>query len=232
MNFENWFVPELFDKHGKVIKFDYPTSKVICVGRNYVEHAKELNNPVPKKPILFLKPNSSVCKLTESLTLPSMSSLCHYETELALLIGDTVARNSSEISFDKIAGVGLALDLTLRDLQHDLKSNGKPWDKSKAFDRSCPVTPFHQLADEFDNMSFELLVNKELRQKASPKDMIFSIERLLKETSQYFTLYPGDILLTGTPKGVGELNDFDKLELHLQGLSWHAQVEYERVSDG
>ena len=234
VNFEHWFIPDLKDKTGNSLAFDYPTSKVLCVGRNYIEHAKELNNPVPETPLFFLKPNSNLCELGETLVLPKLPSNCHYETELALLIGETIERNSAPEPGEKIAGVGLALDLTLRDLQQELKAAGKPWEKSKAFDLSCPVTSFQKVEPtlDFNRLEFELSINQNLVQKASPQQMIFSIRQLLEAASQFFTLYPGDILLTGTPAGVGELQEADKLNLRLVNDEWQSLVSYEESQHG
>ncbi|TQV76999.1 fumarylacetoacetate hydrolase family protein [Aliikangiella marina] len=234
MNFEQWFVPELINKSGDKINYQYPTSKVVCVGRNYVEHARELNNPVPKAPLLFIKPNSSLRSLRAGIVLPDLPFSCHYETELALLIGKTIKHNENENLLSKITGIGLALDLTLRDLQQKLKTDGKPWEKAKAFDGSCPVSEFIHIQDKDDlnTIRFELRRNQELVQQAQPSEMIFSIEELLIDASRYFTLYPGDILLTGTPAGVGQLELGDELTLQLNHMQWQTRVMKETEIDG
>ncbi|MBL4608594.1 MAG: fumarylacetoacetate hydrolase family protein, partial [Pseudomonadales bacterium] len=115
------------------------TGKVVCVGRNYAEHAKELNNPVPTSPLLFIKPSTSLVSMDEPIELPVSGEPCHFETEISVLIGDVISKQTPENIQDKIAGYGLGLDLTLRELQNKLKSKGHPWEISKAFDGSCPL---------------------------------------------------------------------------------------------
>lgn len=200
---------------------DLPLGKVVCVGRNYAEHARELNNPVPTEPLLFIKPATAVTPLTEPVSLPKGRGAVHYETEIALLIG---APLSGVVSLAEasaaIAGVGLALDLTLRELQDQLKANGHPWERAKAFDGACPLSTFLPIesAPALDNIALQLHINGELRQDGKSADMITPIISLLQHIAGIFTLLPGDVVLTGTPAGVGVLQAGDRLQLSIPGL--------------
>lgn len=203
-----------------------PTGKVVCIGRNYVEHAKELDNPIPSSPLLFIKPATSLVAFDNEVTLNAALGEHHYEAELALLIGTKIDAGTST-PLTHIAGVGLALDLTLRDLQSELKAQGHPWERAKAYDNSCPITPFVPCNENTFTKSIEYRFwqNGELKQHGDSSLMIFPITELLKEVSRYFTLQPGDIVLTGTPKGVGSLAQGDKLKLQLQQHpTWHSEV--------
>jgi 2-keto-4-pentenoate hydratase/2-oxohepta-3-ene-1,7-dioic acid hydratase in catechol pathway len=199
--------------NGKV--FDKPISKVVCVGRNYAEHAKELNNPVPDEPILFIKPESSVINLHDSIEIPQTD--CHYETELAILIGSELKNADADVVSKSIAGVGLALDLTRRSLQSKLKEKSHPWEVAKSFDGACPLSQFIPL-DIFSRvkrLTFSLSIDDELKQEGDSEDMLNSIVPLISYMSSFFTLRAGDVILTGTPKGVGVLNLGDKLNFNL-----------------
>lgn len=203
---------------------DLPLGKVVCVGRNYVEHARELNNPVPDEPLLFIKPATAVVPLTEPVRLPRGRGAVHYETELALLIS---APLSGVVSLAEasaaIAGVGLALDLTLRELQDQLKSKGHPWERAKAFDGACPMSAFVpvQSAPGLDNIPLQLHINGELRQDGNSAEMVTPILALLQHIAGIFTLLPGDVVLTGTPAGVGVLQAGDQLQVSIPGLLQH-----------
>ena len=195
--------------------FPNSLSKVVCVGRNYAEHARELNNPVPDEPILFIKPETSVVDLHQSLNIPSED--CHYETEVAVLIGAELTKASAEGVLQGIAGIGLALDLTRRELQSQLKAKSHPWEIAKAFDGACPLSRFVPLVefDDLKDIHFSLTINDILQQKASTQDMLTPIVPLISYMSRFFTLRPGDVVLTGTPKGVGELKAGDRLAFTL-----------------
>jgi 2-keto-4-pentenoate hydratase/2-oxohepta-3-ene-1,7-dioic acid hydratase in catechol pathway len=196
-----------------------PAGKVVCVGRNYVDHIKELDNPMPTEPILFIKPATSLQPFSEPVTVPAYSHNCHHETELAVLVGEKLFCGDRESADKAIAGFGIALDLTLRDIQQGLKEKGLPWEKAKAFDGSCPISPFvkkGQLANPQDTM-LKLLVNGAVQQEESTKLMITGILDLMVYMSAFFTLMPGDVILTGTPAGVSQLNSGDRLELELDG---------------
>ena len=201
--------------------FPHSLGKVVCVGRNYAEHARELNNPVPSEPLLFIKPATSVVPLSAPVQLPKGRGAVHYETEIALLIGSPLSGLVSPAdAVASIAGIGLALDLTLRELQDQLKSKGHPWERAKAFDGACPLSAFisPKEAPALDNMPLQLLINGELRQDGNSADMITPIIGLLQHIAGVFTLLPGDVVLTGTPSGVGVLQPGDQLELKLGNL--------------
>lgn len=206
---------------------DLPVGKVVCVGRNYVDHIKELDNPMPTEPILFIKPATSLQPISQAIVIPDFTNDCHNETELAVLIGKQITRASRQEAAAAVAGYGLGLDLTLRDVQKSLKEKGLPWEKAKAFDGSCPMTPFigpDELADPQDTR-LKLEVNGQIRQNESTKLMINKIFDLIAYMSGFFTLLPGDVVLTGTPAGVAGLKSGDKLALELDGrFSFSASV--------
>jgi 2-keto-4-pentenoate hydratase/2-oxohepta-3-ene-1,7-dioic acid hydratase in catechol pathway len=195
-------------------QFSHALGKIVCVGRNYAEHAKELNNPIPAEPILFIKPESSATPLSNDLNIPK--SDCHYETEVAILIGSSLTSASEEEVEGGIVGIGLGLDLTRRALQSKLKQKSYPWELAKSFDGACPLSDFIK-ADQFPDLTklqFSLYINDELKQSGNSEDMLNPIVPLIAYMSRHFTLKPGDIILTGTPKGVGELKSGDLLKLN------------------
>ncbi len=197
--------------------FSYPVGKAVCVGRNYADHAKELGNPVPAKPLLFIKPNTAFTPLQQALTLPTHGTRCGYETEIAVLIGQPLSHANTEQAAQAIVGLGLALDLTLRDVQDELKAQRYPWELAKAFDKACPISPFVAINEfkELNNIAFTLTVNNELKQNGNSAQMTLAIIDLLVYITQYFSLLAGDVVLTGTPAGVGELHSGDQLVLTL-----------------
>ncbi len=170
-------------------------SKVICIGRNYVDHAKELNNEVPSSPVIFIKPNSAI---SDELHAGTKQAL-HYEGEIALLIMDGT-----------IAGVGFGLDLTNREVQAELKAKGLPWERAKAFDRAAVFSDFVKLSDPVESLRLELSINDSLVQQGGYELMIFKPHFLLQEIAGSFTLEDGDIIMTGTPKGVGAFKRGDR----------------------
>lgn len=187
--------------------------KIICIGRNYVAHAQELENKVPENPIVFIKPESSILKKGNDFKLPSFSSNIHYECELVLKIGKTGKDIAKENALSYIDEIGLGLDLTARDLQDFQKQKGLPWEIAKAFDNSTVLGDFI-LFDPLNPLqyTFELLKNKEIVQKGDPQLMVFDFETVLHYVSQFFTLEKGDLIFTGTPSGVGKLEEGDILE--------------------
>ena len=197
---------------------DLPIGKVVCVGRNYLDHIQELNNEIPAEPLLFMKPATALCEISKPLVIPADRGECHNELEVALLIAQPLRDCSSEqTAADALYGVGLALDLTLRDVQQKLKDKGQPWERAKAFDGACPVSSFTSLdgSAELDNLDFSLTINDEVRQQGNTKMMMRGALSLLCAISEVFTLQPGDIVLTGTPKGVGPLHPGDSLQLKM-----------------
>lgn len=200
---------------------DLPMGKVVCVGRNYAEHARELNNPVPSEPLLFIKPSTSVVPLAEGFRLPGGRGAVHYETEIALLIGAPLSGIvSAAEAATAVTGIGLALDLTLRELQEQLKTKGHPWERAKAFDAACPLSRFvrPEQAPALNDIPLQLRINGELRQDGNSADMITPIIALLQHIAGVFSLLPGDVVITGTPAGVGVLNPGDQLELTIPGV--------------
>lgn len=197
---------------------DLPLGKIVCVGRNYAAHAAELDNPLPEAPLLFIKPATAAVPMEEPIHLPRGRGSCHFEGELALLIGDTLSNANPAQVPAAVAGLGLALDLTLRELQDQLKNQGHPWEKAKAFDGACPLSPFVKLdwLPDWDNLSYSLWLNGELRQRGKSAHMLTPILDLVAYISEHFTLLPGDLVLTGTPAGVGELHPGDCLALQLE----------------
>ncbi|WP_447927957.1 MULTISPECIES: fumarylacetoacetate hydrolase family protein [unclassified Vreelandella] len=209
------FVPQFTDGQ----EFPHALGKVVCVGRNYADHAKELQNPVPSEPLLFIKPATSVVDITKPLDPPFSRGDVHFEAELALLIGETLTHATHEQAERAIVGIGLAMDLTLRDVQTQLKEKGHPWETAKAFDGACPLSAFLPLSrvPNWNALSFTLDINGEQRQYGEGADMLFAIPTLVAEMSRHFTLVPGDVILTGTPAGVGELPRGAALKLTLTG---------------
>jgi 5-carboxymethyl-2-hydroxymuconate isomerase len=194
--------------------------KIICVARNYAEHARELGNPVPDRAVLFMKPASSILADGGTVVIPPAAGSCHHEIELAVLIGKAGKQIEEAAALDHVAGYGVALDLTLRDLQNELKTKGLPWEIAKAFDTSCPLSSFvpaSQVADP-QQLRLCLRVNGEVRQDGTSADMLRPVARLLSEASHYFTLEAGDILLTGTPSGVGPLASGDRVEAVIESV--------------
>lgn len=186
---------------------DYPIGKILCIGRNYAEHIRELGNETPDAPVIFMKPASSVIGDDGTIVIPPYSRDCHHEAELALLIGKEGKNITPDKALEHIAGYGVAIDLTLRDVQSDLKKKGLPWDIAKGFDTACPLSAFvppGAVGDPSD-LRIRLWVDGELRQDGSTGMMIHTIPAIVSHMSAIFTLEPGDVILTGTPAGVGPL---------------------------
>ncbi|MBD3655204.1 fumarylacetoacetate hydrolase family protein [Marinobacter sp.] len=194
-----------------------PLGKIVCIGRNYAEHAKELNNPVPDEPLLFIKPSTAAVHITRPIDFPRDRGEVHFETELAVLIGRPLTNASASEAQSAILGYGLALDLTLRDVQSKLKEKGQPWERAKAFDGACPLSPFVPVEKlQQDHLAFTMDIDGQRRQSGDTRDMLNPIVPLIAHMSSHFTLLPGDVVLTGTPKGVGELRSGQTLTLELE----------------
>lgn len=193
---------------------DMPLGKVVCVGRNYAEHAKELGNEIPDAPILFIKPATSVVSLESQFSIPQDQGSVHHEAEIALLISKEAKNVSAENAWDVVSHVTVALDLTLRDVQAQLKGKSYPWEIAKGFDGACPLGNWVSLTaiKDKNNIAIELIKNGEQKQKGQSTQMITSIPDLIAYTSKIFTLQPGDVILTGTPAGVGPLQSGDQLQ--------------------
>ena len=192
--------------------------KIFCIGRNYAEHAKELNNAVPTKPLIFMKPSSALLLDGKPFYYPAFTKDLHYETEVVLHIcknGKQIEERFAHKYYDKIA---LGIDFTARDLQNQLKAKGQPWEIAKGFDGSAVLSAFSPLADfNKENIHFSLTKNGETVQKGETKDLIFSFDHIISYISQFFTLQQGDIIYTGTPAGVGPVKIGDILEGYLEG---------------
>ena len=161
---------------------DYPVSKVVCVGSNYAKHIKEMGSATPEEPVLFIKPETALCDIRQPLVLPEGLGSVHHEVELAVLIGGTLRQATEDHVLKAIAGYGVALDLTLRDLQGKLKKAGQPWEKAKGFDNACPISGFIPAAEfhgDAQNTPLSLKVNGEVRQQGTTADMIHKIVQLI-----------------------------------------------------
>lgn len=191
--------------------------KIICIGRNYAEHAEELGNEIPDSPVIFMKPDTAVLKKGSDFYIPEFSNDVHYELEVVLKIskgGKYIQEENADKYYDEI---GLGIDFTARDLQSELKAKGLPWELSKGFDGSAVVSEFYKKEDfNMKNINFSLMKNKEEVQNGNTSLMIFSPEKIIAFVSQYFTLRVGDLIFTGTPKGVGKVSENDILEAFLE----------------
>jgi len=194
--------------------------KIVCVGRNYAEHAKELGNDVPQKPVVFLKPSSAVIFSGDKIEYPSFSEDMHHEVELVLLIGNKIKNASLEEAENAITGYGVGLDMTLRDIQSELKSKGHPWTISKCFDTSAVLSEIVLKADFNLTLQEEIFleINGEERQRDRLNKMIFKPAELVEYLTSLMTLEEGDLIFTGTPKGVSKVERGDKIHSGVEGL--------------
>lgn len=193
--------------------------KIFCIGRNYVAHAKELNNEVPDKPVVFMKPPTALLKDNKPFYHPDFSNDIHFETELVLKInknGKYIDEKFANKYYDEIA---LGIDFTARDLQGELKAKGLPWELSKGFDNSAVIGSFINKADlpDVHKINFEMKLNGNTAQSGDSSLVLFSFDKIISFISQYFTLQKGDLIYTGTPAGVGKISIGDKLEGFLEG---------------
>jgi len=195
--------------------------KIVCVGRNYAEHAKELGNEVPEKPVVFLKPDSAVIHSGDEIKYPPFSEEMHHEVELVLLLGNKIKDASLEDAEKAITGYGVGLDMTLRDVQSILKSKGHPWTIAKCFDTSAVLSEF--VLKDYQKLTLDeeifLTVNDEERQRDKLNKMIFKPAELVQYLSSLMTLDGGDLIFTGTPKGVGKVNKGDVIKAGIVGIA-------------
>lgn len=193
--------------------------KIIAIGRNYAAHAKELNNPLPDKPVIFLKPDTALLKDNKAFYIPDFSNDIHYELEVVLKICKEGKHISEKFAPKYYEEVALGIDFTARDIQAEHKAKGLPWELAKAFDHSAAVSNFIPKTDLADlyNSSFNLTINGELKQDGNTRNMLFSFEQIIAFVSRYITLKKGDLIFTGTPEGVGQVHPGDKLEASLEG---------------
>ncbi|BDH45505.1 isomerase/hydrolase [Salmonella enterica subsp. enterica serovar Choleraesuis] len=206
---------------------ELPASKVICVGSNYAKHIQEMGSAPAEEPVLFIKPETALCDLRQPLVLPEGLGSVHHEIELAVLIGSTLRQATEEHVAQAIVGYGVALDLTLRDVQGQLKKEGRPWEKAKGFDNACPISGFIPAAEfsaDPQDTPLSLTINGQVRQQGTTADMIHPILPLIAYMSRFFTLRAGDVVLTGTPEGVGPLHSGDELVVSFNQHSLSTRV--------
>lgn len=192
--------------------------KIICVGRNYADHAKELGNDIPAEPVIFMKPKSALLQSHTPFYYPEFTNELHYECELVLRISKNGKYIQARHASNYYNGITVGIDFTARDIQNQLMEKGLPWEKAKAFDNSAAVGKFIDLTPTFNkkNINFSFLKNKEVVQKANSADMIFSFDTIIEHISNYFSLNIGDLIFTGTPAGVGECVVGDELEAFIE----------------
>lgn len=194
--------------------------KIICIGRNYTEHAKELGNDVPKEPLFFLKPDSAILPQKHPLFIPEFTNDLHYEVELVYRINRLGKHIDAKHAPRYYDAVGIGIDFTARDIQDECKKKGLPWEKAKAFDGSAAISKDFILKEELENASaiaFQLKKNGEIVQSSDSSAMIFSIDKIIEHVSKYMTIKIGDLIYTGTPAGVGPVKEGDVLECFLEG---------------
>jgi acylpyruvate hydrolase len=201
--------------------------KIVCIGRNYADHIAELGNERPDHPVIFMKPDTAILRNNEPFYHPTFSKEIHHEVELLLKIkkeGKSISKEFAHKYYDEI---GLGIDFTARDIQNQLKGKGQPWERAKAFNGSAPISEFIS-KEGFDitNINFELKVNGETRQKGNSQMMLWPVDELVSYVSQFFTLKTGDIIFTGTPKGVGPVHIGDILTGSLEGKEmFHFEIK-------
>ncbi len=207
-------------------KLRLPTGKVVCIGRNYIEHINELNNEKPEAPVLFIKPTTSMVSHDHKIKLPKHLGICHYEVEITVLMTATLSNVPAEALSANDFYFGVGLDLTLRDIQKDLKEKGLPWEKAKAFDGACVLSRWvdGMTLSEAEKSNLSLRLNGAVKQKACASEMMVRIGELISYASQFFTLLPGDVLMTGTPSGVGRLDAGDQLLMSLNQYEFAMEV--------
>ena len=196
--------------------------KIICIGRNYIDHIKEFDNGAPtEEPIYFLKPDTSLLRNNDPFFIPNFSEQVDYETELVVKINRVGKCIEERFAYKYYDEVGLGIDFTARDIQRKAMAAGHPWEKAKGFDRSAAVSPrflsLSELGKKVEDLRFEMSLNGEVRQVGEPKNMIFSVDKLICYLSRFMTLRMGDLIFTGTPSGVGPVKKGDVLRASLEG---------------
>ena len=192
--------------------------KIFCVGRNYPEHARELNNAIPDAPVIFMKPPTALLK-GNHFYLPEFSKDIHYECELVYRVGKNGKHIEEKFASKYVNGITVGIDFTARDIQSEQKKKGLPWEIAKAFDNSAVISEFVEipLLKNLSSIKFQMKKNGEIVQEGDSAEMIFTIEKIISYLSVYFTLQQGDLIFTGTPAGVGPISIGDKLEGYLEG---------------
>lgn len=194
--------------------------KIICIGRNYLDHINELSSNRPVKPLFFMKPDTALLRNNEDFYIPNFSNNLHYETELVIKIDRVVKAIDKKFAPRCYTQIGIGIDFTARDIQNECIANGTPWEICKAFDKSAPVSmefiPLTDLGGDIKNINFHMNINGERRQTGNSKDMIFDVDTIIEYLSQFVTLKIGDLIFTGTPSGVGAVKIGDHLEAYLE----------------
>jgi|TARA_B100001059_G_scaffold140070_1_gene140225 2-keto-4-pentenoate hydratase/2-oxohepta-3-ene-1,7-dioic acid hydratase in catechol pathway len=193
--------------------------KIICVGRNYADHAKELGNSAPKEPVIFCKPDSAILQPRNPFVIPPWTKEVHHELELIIRIGKVGKYIEPKYALSYVDSISVGIDFTARDIQSKLKNAGLPWEKAKGFDGSAAIGKWIKGSPNKKNYQIQLFKNNDLAQKGNTRDFIFSIEEIICHISQFFTLKSGDIIFTGTPSGVASVEAGDELICKLDGNS-------------
>lgn len=193
--------------------------KIICIGRNYADHAKEMKSELPSEPVFFMKPDTALLK-EKDFYLPDFSNEIHHEIELVIKIARAGKHIEEQFAHKYYDEIGLGIDFTARDIQAQCKAKGLPWEKAKAFDHSAPIGLFVKKESlDLQNIPFELIINGESRQKGNSQNMLFSFDQIISYVSRFVSLRVGDLIYTGTPEGVGPVKMGDKMEGYLNGIS-------------
>lgn len=193
--------------------------KIICIGRNYLDHAKELGNKIPTSPLFFLKPDTAIQPKGHPFFIPDFSNNIHFEVELVLKISKNGKNIDEKFSHKYYDEIGIGIDFTARDIQEDCKKNGLPWEKAKGFDGSAQISNefINKKSLKLEDINFSLNLNNSLMQKGNSKNMIFSFDQIISYISKYYTLRAGDLIYTGTPSGVGKVEIGDSLSCFING---------------
>lgn len=193
--------------------------KIICIGRNYLDHAKELGNKIPTSPLFFLKPDTAIQPKGHPFFIPDFSNNIHFEVELVVKISKNGKNIDEKFAHRYYDEIGIGIDFTARDIQEDCKKNGLPWEKAKGFDGSAQISNefINKKSLKLEDINFSLILNNSLMQKGNSKNMIFSFDQIISYISKYYTLRAGDLIYTGTPSGVGKVEIGDSLSCFING---------------
>jgi 2-keto-4-pentenoate hydratase/2-oxohepta-3-ene-1,7-dioic acid hydratase in catechol pathway len=192
--------------------------KILAIGRNYIDHARELNNPVPSEPLFFMKPDTAIVQNNNPFFYPDFTNDLHYETEIVLKLQKVGKNVSEKFAHRYFTEIGIGIDFTARDIQDKCKEKGWPWEIAKAFDGSAPISKFIPKEEfkDFNNINFHLDLNGKTVQQGNTKDLIFSFDKLIAHVSKYVTIRMGDLIFTGTPAGVGPVKIGDRLQAYIE----------------
>lgn len=195
--------------------------KIFCIGRNYAEHAKEMKSEVPTTPVVFMKPDTALLQNNQPFYYPQFTKELHYELEIVIRINRVGKNIAAKFAHRYYSELAIGIDLTARDLQLEHKKKGLPWEIAKSFDNSAPISQFYDIKEfgDINNLNFSLNLNNKVVQNGNTNDMIFNVDQLIEYISKFFTIKIGDLIFTGTPAGVGELQIGDKLEAFIENKS-------------